>query len=556
MSARRGLLFWALIALGSVIVGLVGSAINVALFALRDLVSEGVRSHKLSALLFPLLGVLSSYLLVDTFSKTRMVGSGTGIILANYHTGGDFTVRDSITTSLAGFSTIGLTGMVGAEAPSMLLGAGLLQRIAGVLRGVPREVRGRLLLAGAAAGLASILKTPVTSILYSLEVPYVREIEKEPILESALAVIIAYFVSVTLTGPEPLIYSPETLGFKPTWELIIHGLVIGVVCGLYSLAFSKSYSAAGSLSSILRAEGGYSLAVLVAGAILGLSGLAMVENLEVGVGGLSNLEGLTWMGLAPGLLLLGINTLGPIIALNFGGVGGLFTPLAINGALIGLIYSRILGLQPAPLFMLIGMAATLSGCFKMLLSPVVFVAEVNGFGAMIPAILAIGVSYTLALPQPVFRFQLPVSLREEELLLERVYARLRRSSVLDNIRARDLMRKEVVRLSPTSSVSDAFKLMVDNDLRLLPIVDQNGNLIGQLALEDIAWLRGRQLEAPVSTATIRRPLTAREEESLRSILERMLSTGVHHVYIIDDEGRLTGVISTIDIMRALLPYLR
>ncbi len=49
---------------------------------------------------------------------------------------------------------------------------------------------------GVAAGFSASFKTPLTGLLFALELPYRRDLEKESFIEAAIASSTAYLVSV------------------------------------------------------------------------------------------------------------------------------------------------------------------------------------------------------------------------------------------------------------------------------------------------------------------------------------------------------------------------
>jgi CBS domain-containing protein len=63
---------------------------------------------------------------------------------------------------------------------------------------------------------------------------------------------------------------------------------------------------------------------------------------------------------------------------------------------------------------------------------------------------------------------------------------------LDQIRARDIMRRDVVRLDPTISIEEAAATLADAHIGGAPVVDRSGRLIGILSAADIAKPDGLQ----------------------------------------------------------------
>ena len=72
-----------------------------------------------------------------------------------------------------------------------------------------------------------------------------------------------------------------------------------------------------------------------------------------------------------------------------GGVGGLFIPLVVMGALLGRLASIAVGDSQTTLFVVVGVAAFLAAGYRVPLAAVMFVAETTGRpGFVIPGLLA------------------------------------------------------------------------------------------------------------------------------------------------------------------------
>ncbi|MFP3283271.1 MAG: chloride channel protein [Nitrososphaeria archaeon] len=546
---RDSALPWLAVALGGAVVGLLGALAFRGLYVLWGVVEGGFSRSPAAAVTFPLMGLLTSYLLVDTFALNRSIGSATGIVLAEYHTKGAPTLRDSVVRALASVATVGFGGAAGPEGAGILLGPGVMQSIAGAL-GI-RGRRGRLTLAGAAAGLAGVLKTPATHIMYALEVPFARGLEKEPFLEVALAATISYAVSAALTGPLPILavqVQPVTGPMSLMWSAIL-----GLIAGAYSIAFSKLYTYAGRASSAMRIRGGFALIVLTGGVAIGLLGLLSRASIGPGIDLLDGVV-LGTFAVQSMLVLLALRSLTATATLNFGGVGGLFTPTIINGALLGALFARILGLEPLSFYALIGAAATLAGTYKILLAPATMVVELSGVGFIIPALLASAVSYAVSLPTTIFRFQLTGSAKEEA-LLRSAYSRLRGSPLLSQLRVSDVMERDVPSVKLGDSLRRAVDLMAAEGLDELPVVDEGGIPVGRLSIEDVSWLGDRRMDAPVSSAPLLSINTIGQGEPLGDAIERMLSSGSRILYAVDEDGALSGALREMGVVRALMHHL-
>jgi CIC family chloride channel protein len=72
-----------------------------------------------------------------------------------------------------------------------------------------------------------------------------------------------------------------------------------------------------------------------------------------------------------------------------GGVGGLFVPLVVAGALLGRAFAGALGQLDNSLFLVVGIAAFLGAGYRVPLAAVMFVAETTGRpGFVVPGLIA------------------------------------------------------------------------------------------------------------------------------------------------------------------------
>lgn len=119
-----------------------------------------------------------------------------------------------------------------------------------------------------------------------------------------------------------------------------------------------------------------------------------------------------------------------------------------------------------------------------------------------------------------------------------------------------------VMTSPVYTVSswdtmDAVKIsMREHRISGLPVVD-NGELVGLVSTADlIRALEEGRLNAPVSEYMTRQLVCARTDEPVLEALRRAEKTGVGRMPVVDNEGKLQGVLTRGDIVTGLLRALQ
>jgi CBS domain-containing protein len=144
------------------------------------------------------------------------------------------------------------------------------------------------------------------------------------------------------------------------------------------------------------------------------------------------------------------------------------------------------------------------------------------------------------------------------------------------MKAKEIMVRDVVAVSPTTPVREAARMMVDHRVSGLPVVDADGRVVGIVSEGDLihraetgterrrSWwleaLAGAEELArdyvlsharKVGDVMTRRVISAAEESELGQIAALMERHRVKRVPIVRD-GRLVGIVSRADLVKAYL----
>lgn len=114
----------------------------------------------------------------------------------------------------------------------------------------------------------------------------------------------------------------------------------------------------------------------------------------------------------------------------------------------------------------------------------------------------------------------------------------------------EIMSRDVVSLRPEDSARTARELMLERGLRTIPVVDDDRTLRGTVGLREIAAIE-HDLDIPLSTFWSE-PRTAHSFEPALGLAPVLLSGSVHAAMIVDDGGRLEGIVSQTDLLAALM----
>ena len=122
------------------------------------------------------------------------------------------------------------------------------------------------------------------------------------------------------------------------------------------------------------------------------------------------------------------------------------------------------------------------------------------------------------------------------------------------MKAQDIMTKNPACVTPETPVRDAARLMKDEDVGIIPVVESQGSkkLVGVITDRDIA-IRVVADGAASSSSSVREIMTSNIQtsapgDSIKDVMELMGREQVRRIPIVD-KGELVGIIAQADIVR-------
>ena len=115
-----------------------------------------------------------------------------------------------------------------------------------------------------------------------------------------------------------------------------------------------------------------------------------------------------------------------------------------------------------------------------------------------------------------------------------------------------VMKKDVVKVSPDTSMTELKEVLRVNRISGVPVVDGD-RLVGVISIEDLikALVEG-DIQAPVRKRMTTRLITVKEGESVIEAVKRFAQYKVGRLLVVNDRGQLTGILTGGDITRGLL----
>lgn len=130
---------------------------------------------------------------------------------------------------------------------------------------------------------------------------------------------------------------------------------------------------------------------------------------------------------------------------------------------------------------------------------------------------------------------------------------------------REWMTQDVITVTPDTSMMKASKILKENRIRRLPVVDAEGRLIGIVSDRDIkeaspskaTTLDMHELyyllsEIKVKDIMTRDPFTVRADDTVETVALNMIEKRIGGLPVIDDAGKLVGIISDSDVFKVLI----
>lgn len=119
-----------------------------------------------------------------------------------------------------------------------------------------------------------------------------------------------------------------------------------------------------------------------------------------------------------------------------------------------------------------------------------------------------------------------------------------------------IMTRKLFTCRPEDTLRTAAGMMWDHDVGCVPVVSGEGKLVGVITDRDVAmaaYLSGRLLtQQRVQEAMSRELFTVRPDDEIRQVEDVMRTKQVHRVPVVDDAGRLLGIVSLNDLTRTVL----
>jgi CIC family chloride channel protein len=514
------------------------------------------RSWILWTILAPTLGGLLCGILLQRYAPAAR-GSGIPEVKATFALRErTLRMRDAVAKFFIGALQIGSGASLGREGPTVQICAAIasaLGRLAGVS---PKSLR-RLLPVGAAAGVAAAFNAPIAAVTFTIE-EIVGDLDRSVLSGVIVAAALAAVIERSVLGEHPVFDVPGHFGLDHVSSLLTYAL-LGVAAAFVSILFTdailglrRRFRLQRFVPSSLRpAVGG-----LVTGA-LAVAALLWVGSRGVTGGGYATLSRALGgeLGVKAMVVLGAMKLIATSFCYGSGGAGGIFAPSLFVGGMvggaIGALDVKLFGHGDATgAFALVGMGAVFAGVVRAPMTSVLIIIEMTGgYSLILPLMIANMTAYGLA-----HRLR-PVAIYDA--LLEQDGIRLHGAAAMETLESIPLERvlqrdAPLVLFDPAMSAAELLKRRTAQEV--YPVVDAKRRPVGLITNDELKLLdAGRSLHRLVIASDVMRgPAVARARDDLRTALETMLAHGIPRLPVVDDDGRIAGLVDEAMIARAYL----
>ncbi|MDD3050656.1 MAG: chloride channel protein [Candidatus Cloacimonetes bacterium] len=288
-------------------------------------------------------------------------------------------------------------GSAGKEGPCAQIGAGLASTFSDIFR-FNNDDRKKLVICGISAGFSAVFGTPIAGAIFGVEVLVIGNILYDVLLPSFVSGIVAFQVSVLL-GIEHF-YHPIEIASSFDRVLFLNVLLSGVFFGLCAFLLIESLKLFKTLSAKIPLWmpfkgiiGGILLIILsliFSKQFLGL-GVETIESTLVG-------NKVIWYAFLMKIIFTSIT-------LNFGGSGGILTPIFFIGTTAGVFFADVMNLDRS-IFASIGLVGLLAGAANTPIAASIMAVEIFGSRIAPYAAIACIISFLMTGHRSVYHSQM------------------------------------------------------------------------------------------------------------------------------------------------------
>lgn len=548
-------------AIVGVVGGLAGSLLKLLTHSIEhslETIDNQVKFYLL--LIFPLLGILFTVLYVRTFIRRSKFEHGLSqLIYSVSKSGSKIPYHNTYSQIITSALTVGFGGSAGLEAPIAVTGAAIGSNTSNFF-GLNYRDRTLLLACGAAAGIASVFNSPIAGMVLALEL-LLPQFSIPAFIPLLIATAVATVVAQVLS-PEPLfVFVAEGWRFDALPYYIIMGLLVGYFCSYFTRV---NFWIASSFSKIKRVYLKAVLGGLMLGGLIALfpalygEGYISIQQLLNG-----NYEYLLKLSFFPGyadhkwsvflfaLLTLFGKSVASLITVQAGGNGGTFGPSLVMGGFLGFVFSyglnSFFGLDlNVTNFIVVGMAACLSGVMHAPLTGIFLIAEITGgYKLMVPLMIGSAIAYYVNRRYNKYSIYTQTLAQQGNLVSLEDTDR----NLLSTVAVSELLETDFVCFQANSTLAQNISLILGSKKNIFPVLEADGQFAGlvysEQLLEEVVKLRSDINEEHILMKELAQPAleVISLETPIYEVMQQMERKNIRTLPVLTKEKQFLGFVT-------------
>ncbi|MDD2962446.1 MAG: chloride channel protein [Bacteroidales bacterium] len=444
----------------------------------------------------PLAGILLTVVFVRYWVRDNISHGVSRILYSISRNNSCLRPHNTYTSIIASTLTIAFGGSVGAEAPIVLTGSSIGSNIARMFRLNYKTVT-LMVGCGAAGAIAGIFKAPIAGLVFTIEV-LMLDLTVATIIPLLISAVTASVVSYFLLGSSVIftfnIHEHFTL-LRIPWYI-----VLGIVCGLFSLYFTRVSM---FIEQWAKRFTNWPMKAIGGGIMLGImifffpslfgEGYEALQLLMKGHGedivnqtvfrGVASNE---WFFLGVLLMILLMKVVAMAVTNAAGGIGGVFAPTLFMGGVCGFFTARLLNVTigldlPEANFALVGMAGMMAGVMHAPLTAIFLIAEITGgYQLLTPLMITSTIGYlTIHYYEPYSIYTKRLAERGE------LITHHKDKAILQRMKVSDLLETNFSTVTINMKLGDFVQVVARSERNIFPVIDADNTYLGVVFMNDV-----------------------------------------------------------------------
>ena len=468
--------------------------------------------------------------------------------------------RVAILKPISAAIAIGTGGPFGAEGPIIQTG-GAVGSLVGQIFHTTASERKVLLACGAAAGMSATFNTPIAGVILAIEL-LLFEFKARSFIPLVVASTLATAVHMQLLGAGPM-FTVTAMDFGVPSALPFY-LVLGVICGLAAVGFSKLLYWTEDLFEKLPIDQLWWPAIGALG--LGIIGYFVPRVLGVGYDTISDILNAN-LALKVLIVVMLAKAVALVISLGSGTSGGLLAPMFMSSAALGGVFA--MGMNEvfpaahlsAGAFALVAMGAVFGAASRAAFSFIVFAFEITrDYNSVLPLMLVTVIADGIAILLMPKASIMTEKLVRRGLRIHQDYE----ADVLQQMVVSETMDRDAPVLPAALPVRDLAERIARHETEVsrhqgMLLTDAENRLVGIITRGDILRSLDEDPSGAMSLleAGSRKMIVTYPDETLHEAAAKMLRNNIGRLPVVDrkDPQHVVGYLGRPGIMAARLQRL-